>query len=60
MNQEYKKSNMLFYISYINYSKYSISISAEKVLLVPVVLSKHCTFTSTTLSQYILLGLRLR
>lgn len=60
MNQQQGKRNMLFYISYINYSKYSSSRSAEKVLLVPLVLSKHCTYTSTTLSQYILLVLRLR
>lgn len=60
MNQESGKHNTLFYISYTNYSKYSSSRFAEKVLLVPLVLSKHCTYSSTTLSQYILLVLRLR
>ena len=58
MNQEQNKCNMHFHINYINYSKYSRS--AEKVLLVPLVLSQHCIYTSTTFPQYILLVLRLR
>lgn len=51
---------MLFCLSYINYFKYSSSRSAEKVLLVPSVLSKYSTYTSTTLSQYIILVSRLK
>lgn len=57
MNQDEDKGNMFFYISYINYSKYSILRSAEKVLLVPSVLLKHI---SITWNQYILLILKLR